>query len=291
MSSTTRTSWAPTGLDTSDPDNYPLTGCNHDGTKNGNRLGTNTPALGVPNSSAAGDGPLSSDSTTTRNTSHPMYGLSPIFTVVDVGDATLASLAIEGATGGESITLSPTFDADTYTYTASVPTDIEAVTLTAYANDREATVVISNDDDTGTQNEADLNLGYGDNTLTVTVTAVDTSTTQSYTITVTRAAPPATEVPQNWSLIPTGLTTGDQFRLIFLSSTKRDATSTTIDDYNTFVQNLAAAGHTDIQEHSDRFTVVGCTEDTDARNNHGHHLHVHQQGCPHLLAGRQQGRR
>ena len=64
---------------------------------------------------------------------------------------------------------------------------------------------------------------------------------------MTRTAPPATEVPLNWSLVPTGLNTGDQFRLIFLSSTKRDATSTAIDDYNTFVQTLAAAGHTDIQ--------------------------------------------
>ena len=255
------------GLDTSQPENYPLTGCGHDGTEDGNRLGTNTPALGVPNSSAAGNGPLSSDAPTTRNTNHPMYGLSPIFKVIDLEDATLANLSIEGATGGESITLSPTFDDDTFTYTASVPTDIEAVTLTASANDSEAMVVISNDDDTGTKNEADLNLGYGDNTLTVTVTARDTFTTQSYTITVTRTPPPATEVPLNWSLIPTGLNTGDQFRLIFLSSTKRDATATDIADYNIFIQNRAAAGHTDIQAYSDEFTVVGCTSTFDARNN------------------------
>ena len=163
------------GLDTSDPDNYPLTGCDHDGTPGDNRLGTNTPAVGVPNSSVEGDGPLSSGTTTTRVANHPMYGLSPIFRIVDAGDATLANLSIEGATDGESITLSPAFDADTFTYTASVPTDIEAVKLTAFANDSKAMVVISNDDDTRTQNEADLNLGYGDNTLTVTVTAIDTS--------------------------------------------------------------------------------------------------------------------
>ena len=54
-------------------------------------------------------------------------------------------------------------------------------------------------------------------------------------------------VPDTWSLKPSGLDVGDEFRLIFLSSTKRNATSTTIDDYNTFVQNLAAAGHDDIQ--------------------------------------------
>ena len=35
-------------------------------------------------------------------------------------------------------------------------------------------------------------------------------------------------VPADWSLIPTGLSTGDKFRLLFLSSTKRDAESTDI---------------------------------------------------------------
>ncbi len=54
-----------------------------------------------------------------------------------------------------------------------------------------------------------------------------------------------TEVPSDWSLIPTGLTTGDQFRLIFLSSTKRDGEATDIATYNSFIQTRAAAGHTD----------------------------------------------
>ena len=82
-------------------------------------------------------------------------------------------------------------------------------------------------------------------------------------------APTVTEVPSDWSLIPTGLTTGDQFRLIFLSSTKRDGSSTDIATYNTFIQTRAAAGHTDIQAYSDGFTVVGCTADVDARDNTG----------------------
>ena len=53
-------------------------------------------------------------------------------------------------------------------------------------------------------------------------------------------------VPADWSLKPTGLTAGAKFRLLFLSSTKRDATATDIATYNTFVQNRAAAGHADI---------------------------------------------
>ena len=74
-------------------------------------------------------------------------------------------------------------------------------------------------------------------------------------------------VPADWSLIPTGLSTGDKFRLLFLSSTKRNASSTDIADYNTFIQTRAAAGHTDIQDYSADFRAVGCTADTDARDN------------------------
>ena len=80
---------------------------------------------------------------------------------------------------------------------------------------------------------------------------------------------PAVRVPTDWSLIPAGLTTGDQFRLIFLSSTRRNGTATDIATYNTFVQTRAAAGHTDIQAYSTWFSVVGCTADTDAIVNTG----------------------
>ena len=79
---------------------------------------------------------------------------------------------------------------------------------------------------------------------------------------------PAT-IPADWSLIPSGLSNGDQFRLMLLSSTTRNASSSDIADYNTFVQNLAAAGHSDIQAYSDGFTVVGCTANVDARDNTG----------------------
>ena len=68
-------------------------------------------------------------------------------------------------------------------------------------------------------------------------------------------------------LIPSGLGVGDTFRLVFISSTTRDASSTSIDDYNTFVQTLAAAGHADIQPHSSLFRAVGCTNSTNATAN------------------------
>ena len=76
-----------------------------------------------------------------------------------------------------------------------------------------------------------------------------------------------TEVARDWPLKPSGLGPGDQFRLIFASSTTRNANPTAIANYNTFVQNRAAAGHSAIQSHSSGFRVVGCTEDVDARDN------------------------
>ena len=76
-----------------------------------------------------------------------------------------------------------------------------------------------------------------------------------------------TEVPSNWSLKPTAVAAGAQFRLLFLSSTKRNASSTDIADYNTFIQTRAAAGHADIRAYSAGFRVVGCTAAVDARDN------------------------
>ena len=76
-------------------------------------------------------------------------------------------------------------------------------------------------------------------------------------------------VPLDWSLKPAGIGPGERFRLIFLSSTKRNAASSDIETYNTFVQNAAAAGHANIQDHASRFRVVGCTQAVDARDNTG----------------------
>ena len=74
-------------------------------------------------------------------------------------------------------------------------------------------------------------------------------------------------VPSDWSLIPSGLTAGAKFRLLFLTNTGHSPTSTAIADYNTYVQGQAAAGHADIQDYSSWFRVVGSTADTAARDN------------------------
>ncbi len=70
-------------------------------------------------------------------------------------------------------------------------------------------------------------------------------------------------------LVPPGLSTGDEFRVLFLTSTKRDGTSTDIGVYNSFVQAAAAAGHESIADHSGGFRAVASTADVDARDNTG----------------------
>ena len=57
------------------------------------------------------------------------------------------------------------------------------------------------------------------------------------------AVPAAAQVVvlEDWDLVPAGLVPGDSFRLLFVSSTTRNASSSSIGAYNTFVQNRAAA--------------------------------------------------
>ncbi len=74
-------------------------------------------------------------------------------------------------------------------------------------------------------------------------------------------------VPVSWPLKPSGIGAGQKFRLLFKTSTTRDASSTGIADYNSFVQARAAAGHTAIQAYSSQFKAVGCTSATDAKTN------------------------
>ena len=116
-------------------------------------------------------------------------------------------------------------------------------------------------------------------TVSVKVTASDStaSVSDEFDITVSAAI---TEVPADWGLKPTDVAAGSQFRLIFLSSTKRDATATAIATYNTFVQNLAAAGHTAIRAYSAGFRVVGCTADVDARDNTSTTFTTEDKGVP-----------
>ena len=270
------------GPDTSQLANYPWTGCNHDGTEEfdllggSEALGRSLVSIGRPNDSTAGNGPLDSSAVATSSNTRPFYGLSEIFQVVAGSastDATLSPLSVNDGTN--DLTLDPTFAPATYIYAAEVGNAVDEVTLSATLSDDGAEVSevtlggTAITDSNFTDGITVPSLVVGDNVIVVTVTAEDTSTTQTYTFTITRAAAPLTEteVPFTWDLKPTGLGSGTKFRLIFLSSTKRNATSTDIAAYNTFVQTRAAAAHTDIQAYSGGFTAVGCTATVDARDN------------------------
>ncbi len=75
-------------------------------------------------------------------------------------------------------------------------------------------------------------------------------------------------VPADWPLKPAGLNPGDEFRLLFLTNTHRDASSTDIAVYNTHVQNaITNNGHTDIRAYGSLFKVVGSTSTVAAREN------------------------
>ncbi len=76
-------------------------------------------------------------------------------------------------------------------------------------------------------------------------------------------------VPPGWALVPEGVKVGERFRLLFVTSTSRDATATAIGDYNNFVQERAAAGHDDVRAFSPEFRAAVSTADTDARDNTG----------------------
>ena len=95
-----------------------------------------------------------------------------------------------------------------------------------------------------------------------------------------------TDVPSDWALIPSGLSNGDEFRLLFITSGTRNAESSNISTYNTFVQNAAADATvgdddpTPIRAYSSGFRVVGSTEDDDARDNTATTYTADDQGVP-----------
>ena len=84
----------------------------------------------------------------------------------------------------------------------------------------------------------------------------------------TTPPPPAAtrEVPADWALKPADIRAGGQFRLMFVSSTSRDATSTNIIDYNRVVRSRAgsAAG---ISSYARDFNALVSTSSVNAREN------------------------
>ena len=279
------------GPNTSLEANYPLTGCNDRGTEYFDRFNRSSALakievmVGRPNSSAAAShGPLSSNTAldVSNTITRPMYGLSAIFQVAaDTTPPTLTSADVEITDAliinlgfSEDLQLSnpPALSAFTVTVDGSAATVSSVgvpgsvlpqnelwLQLSTAIRQRQA-VVVTYTDATSGDDTAAIQDTAGNDAATFT-TGMDGVPAVTNNSTVTKT------VPADWSLIPTGLSTGDKFRLLFLSSTKRTGSSTDIADYNTFIQTRAAAGHTDIQDYSADFRAVGCTAAVDARDN------------------------
>ena len=92
-----------------------------------------------------------------------------------------------------------------------------------------------------------------------------------------------TDVPSNWPLIPSGLNTGDEFRLLLVTKRPMPATSNDISDYDAHVQsNISERGHAHIQAYAGNFKVLGSTATVNVRSHTGRRTF----GSNHLTQGR-----
>ena len=259
------------------------TGSDHDGTEyftsgNSRALGNSSDFVRFGKTNSNDHSPISGG-TANKTDNRRIYGLSGVFQVSAntpaTGEATISGTPQVGEVltaetsaimDAEGVT-NATFSYQWVSYDGTDDTDISGATESTYwpsAGDVGKTikVKVSFTDDEGNAEE-------------LTSEATDTV-----------VAVPVTAVPADWSLTPSGLGTGERFRLLFVSSAERNAVPTDIDTYNTWIQDLAAAGHTDIQDYSSYFRVVGSTEDVDARDNTGSTYTSTDKGVPiHWLGG------
>ena len=267
--------------DTALSDNHPYTGCQHNGTESSGTsraLGTSNVSVGIPNSSTSGEGPIGTNANfrVPASNTRPMYGLSAVFQVLVVPPSlTSAVVLADGNTiqlafsedlqsanlpPAAAFTVTNAGTAVTVTGVAAGTTeDVLEITVSPLIGSGQA-VVVAYADPTGGDDAKAIQDTVGNDTPDFTTGSGDVPA-------VTNNSALTNEVLASWGLTPTGLAVGDQFRLLFLSSTKRDALSSDIADYNTFVQDRAAAGHADIRAYSAGFGAIGCTAAVDARDN------------------------
>ena len=229
---------------------YVWTGCGHNGTvSSGAWLGHDKPTIGLPDGPETTGGPLSSSLITANDGPLAVYALSEVFEVAVVAGSNTP------ATGKPTISGTPQVD---QTLTADISSIMDADGLPAAGQFSYQWISDDSDIDGATDSTYTLVEADAGKTITVRVSFTDNanypeSLTSAPTVTVLEMVVP--EVPADWSLVPSGLVVGDQFRLLFVSSTGRDATSGIIATYNTWIQSLAAAGHTDIQRYYSTFPI------------------------------------
>ena len=89
-----------------------------------------------------------------------------------------------------------------------------------------------------------------------------------------------TTVFADWPLKPDGLSPGNQFRLLVVTSTKRNGASNSLGDFDTYVQNVVSAGHASIQSYSSGFKAIASTASTAARDHTGTTYTATDKGVP-----------
>ena len=193
----------------------------------------------------------------------PLYALSPILTL---NQAPTISTVIPDQTApiGAAFdyripdgTFTDADSGDTLTYSASKSPDA------AWLNFDPATSTFS-----GRPTAADV--GF----ITITVTASDgiDSVTDEFTVAV--PVPPSSGPPEpqtvsaNYTFAPSGVSAGDSFRLLFVTTQTTAATDPDIGTYNTFVQTSAASSDdSDIRRFSNQFRALISTDTVAARDN------------------------
>ena len=182
-------------------------------------------------------------------------------------DATLSSLTLSGITLDQTFTAGAAGTAVT-SFTATTdaaPTTVTAI-LTATPTQSGASVAITPADADTNTTDHEVNLDVGDTVITVAVTSSNGASTRTYTITVTR--PAGIGVAHDWDLRPPGIATGKTFRLLIVTSDRRNGESGDVDDYNDHVQDAVDGGHSAIRAHSSGFrALVGTKDGASPRDN------------------------
>ena len=82
------------------------------------------------------------------------------------------------------------------------------------------------------------------------------------------ATPAGIGVPHDWDLRPPGVATGKAFRLLIVTSDRRNGQSGDVDDYDDHVQDAVDGGHSAIQDYSSGFrALVGTRGGASPRDN------------------------